>query len=189
MTPKEIATKINFPISVEWNPSYVNDYHNAIGAYQSLSPAEIKKWKKNSKDYIHEFDLSPGSDDDWDYVKPSYAYIYGRLILAATNISDLPSTNLNNFDKHEGIKQAFTTRLKVYSERNKLLHFYDAMIGDALIDDVQEAWGDIAQGYETVKEAYDYGKVSKEFATMAKSFTPSQWKAVDFYVNALWDAY
>lgn len=25
MTPEEIAAKINFPISVEWSPTYVND--------------------------------------------------------------------------------------------------------------------------------------------------------------------
>jgi hypothetical protein len=185
MTPKEIAAKINFPISVEWSPGYVNDYYNAIGAYQSLNAADIKKWKKNPKSFIDEFDLSPGSDDDWDYVKPSYAYIYGRLILAFVKLSDLPST----FNKYEGIKQAFITNFKSGNERNRILHFYDDLIGNALIGDIQEEWGNIARGYKTVKEAYDHGKVSKEFAAMASKFSPSDWKAVDFYVNALWNAY
>lgn len=42
---------------------------------------------------------------------------------------------------------------------------------------------------KTVKDAYDHGKVSKEFAAMTKGFTPGQWEAVDFYVKALRDAY
>jgi hypothetical protein len=188
MTPKQIAAKINFPISVEWH-GYANDYSNAIGAYQGLSPSEIKKWKKDPKGYIDEFDLSPGSDDDWDYVKPWYAYLNGRLILAVANISDLPSTSINKVDKYEAIKQAFVIDFKSGNERNRILHFYDDMIGEDLVDEVQEAWSDIAHSFKTVREAYNNGKVSKEFGQMAKSFSNSDWQAVEFYVNALEAAY
>ena len=181
ITPKQIAARIKFPISVEWSPIYVNNYLDAIMTYNSLSAADKKKWKNKPRVFIHKFSLSPGSDDDWDYIKPQYAYIYGRTILSVIGASDLPLLDINRAHKYRFVKQAF-----VSSDR-KALHFFDGLISEKLIDHVQDAYQELAYDYKTVRAAYDDGKVSKEFGDFARQYLKSDkdWAAVNFYVQAL----
>jgi hypothetical protein len=171
-----LADAIKYPRNAEWYSGYGAIIRNAVSAYRHATPARRKIFKKNPKEFIDEYDLSPGSDDDHDYISPIYAYLDIEIIKKI--MKSKAFSNISPAMKHYLIK--------VFLSKNDPQDI--EMVLEETFENVMTAWQN-AYGDIGLEKAYLTGKVNLETKKVFDGIKPKviDWEALGIFYRGVFE--